>query len=281
MTLLLLYWSVVTVVAAALNMRVSDTFSWSELAFDAAIGAIHGAALYAGTRPDAGAAAQLALVASHGVPGWLAVSSAGFGPGQATTPADLSSLCGALGAFRIAATLWAAGGDRLAASLGPRADTASLAVSLLVAPAKLPFALVTSAVGLLIWIGGAVWAAARQPLDEAEGPRVGFASGVFFTELWPTARGYHSTALGWTVHTWFGRTPFRHELFHTRQYIYMSDWLVPFWILGALWGLISARIAGLPADARAAFAAYPDRTREIGNPIEIAPYRLPILAGSR
>lgn len=64
--------------------------------------------------------------------------------------------------------------------------------------------------------------------------------------------------------------PFKHELYHTRQYIYMSDWLIPFWLVGAIWGAISGASAGEDAGRMATAAK-----GHVGNPIEIAAYKLP------
>jgi hypothetical protein len=133
-----------------------------------------------------------------------------------------------------------------------------------VAPAKLPFAVVTGSVGLLIWLGGLFWTILGKG-------KAGFAGGVFFTEFDPSNSTYYATTVGFTVNTWQGATPFRHELYHTRQYIYMCDWMIPFWLLGTLWGLISTAIAGLTVTPSSAFAA---RSKpEVGNPLEVAAYR--------
>jgi hypothetical protein len=65
--------------------------------------------------------------------------------------------------------------------------------------------------------------------------------------------------------------PFKHELYHTRQYIYMSDWLIPFWCLGCVWGVISAASSSEhEVSADLAFGADGD----IGNPVEVAAHRL-------
>ena len=98
------------------------------------------------------------------------------------------------------------------------------------------------------------------------------AGGAFFAEFKPTASGFHATTLGFAINTWFGNTPLQHELYHTRQYIYMGDWLTPFWVVGMLWGVISAAISGTAISTSVAFAA--DSSKEVGNPIEVAAYHM-------
>jgi hypothetical protein len=166
--------------------------------------------------------------------------------------------------LRLGATLWAAAWDYVSVALGAKLDWGPFFFSLVVAPVKMLFSLFTSAIGLLIWIAGLFWA--------IFGPgHCGFAGGVLFTEFGPGSGGYYATTVGFTVHTWQGNTPFKHELYHTRQYIYMGDWLIPFWVMGTLWGVISAAASSTHSvGADTAFGADGD----VGNPIEIAAYRL-------
>ncbi len=268
----LLFWPNVVVLCAALNMLISWTFSWAELIFDILIGVIAGYFLFAGTQPDPHPAVSFFFVFSHGVPAllwWITDRFADLG--QAMDPRDFIAWMALL---RVGAVVWTAALDRVSTLLGSKLGWGAFFFSFLVAPAKLMFAMVTSAVGVLIWLGGLVWAIASDG-------KASFAGGVLVDEFKPgSTSGYHATTLGWTVHTWYGKCPYKHELYHTRQYIYMGDWLIPFWLLGCLWGLISMAIAMALADeakrkkmsisSQHAFGA----DGEIGNPIEIAAYKL-------
>lgn len=267
----LLFWPNVVVVCAALNMLITWTVSWAELIFDVMIGVIAGYFLYAGVQPDPHPAVTFFFIFSHGVPAavwWLTDGLATLGTGM-----DPAAFIGWMALLRVGAVLWTAGFDRISTLLGARLGWGAFFFSFVVAPAKLMFATFTSAVGFLIWLAGFFWAFG--------GGRASFAGGVLLTEFKPgSATNYHATTLGWTVHTWHGNCPYTHELYHTRQYIYMGDWLIPFWLLGCLWGVISMAIAIAAADetkrkamsisSRQAFGA----DGEIGNPIEIAAYKL-------
>ena len=257
----LLFWPAVLLVCAGINMLVTWTFSWSELIFDYAIGVVVGVVFFVGTQSNAGGAELFFLVFSHGLFGLLWAASDGFQ--QSVGSAE--TFCWMLAGVRVGATLWSAAWDRVSSLLGAKLDWGPFFFSLLVAPAKLPFALVTSAIGLLIWLAGMFWAIFGSG-------KAGFAGGVFFAEFSPGTSGHHATTLGFTVHTWFGNTPLTHELYHTRQYIYMCDWLIPFWVLGTLWGLISAAAAKLTVSPAVAFGA--DSAKKVGNPIEIAAYHI-------
>lgn len=254
----LLFWPVVVLVCAGINMLISRTFSWSELIFDFLIGVLAGYFLYAGIQPGASAIELFFFIFSHGLLALIWVFSGPF--------TDPTSFIWIMAGLRIGATLWATAWDHLSVSLGARLAWGPFLFSLLVAPAKMMFSLVTSAFGLLIWLAGLVWAIAGKG-------KAGFAGGVLYTEFSPGSGGYHATTVGFTVHTWFGKTPFEHELYHTRQYIYMSDWLIPFWCLGCIWGIISAAISSkYTVSTEMAFGA--SSTEDIGNPIEVAAHRL-------
>jgi len=253
-----LFWPIVMLLCAGINMLISWTFSYSELIFDLLIGFLAGYFLFAGSHAGANGAEIFFFVFSHGLLALIWVLTDGF--------AEPTSFIWIMAGVRIGATIWSAAWDYVSVKLGARLDWGPFFFSLVVAPAKMMFSLVTSAVGLLIWLGGLVWAIAGKG-------KAGFAGGVLYTEFSPGASGYHATTVGWTVHTWYGITPFKHELYHTRQYIYMSDWLIPFWCLGTLWGVISAAISSKhTVSAQTAFGA--SKTDEVGNPIEIAAYRL-------
>jgi len=258
----LLFWPGVVLLCAGLNMLLSWTFSWSELIFDYLVGAISGYFLFAGISPDADAATKFFFVFSHGFFAWIYLISDSF-RGAFTDPA---SFFWTMAAIRLGATLWSTLLDHASVALGAKLDWAPFFFSFLVAPAKFSFALVPSGVGLLIWIAGLANAIFGKG-------KAGFAGGVLFTEFAPGAGGYHATTIGFTTHAWFGDMPFKHELYHTRQYIYLGDWLIPFWCLGVLWGLASAALAkGHSVSAEVAFGA--DKNDEVGNPIEVAAHHL-------
>lgn len=253
-------WPAVVLACAGINMLVSWTFSWSELIFDYLIGVVAGLFLFLGTRDDPETWISVMFVFSHGLFALLWWVSDGF----REVFGDAAAFIGIMALIRVVSTAWAAGWDRLSAHLGCHGVGPAL-FALVVAPAKLPYAWATSAVGLLIWLGGLV--------NVAIGPgRVALAGGTLCTEFMPGSAGYSATTLGFTIHCWSGKMPFAHELYHTRQYIYMGDWLIPFWLLGCVWGAISTAIAGRPVDRYAMFAA--DTQREIGNPLEVAAYHL-------
>jgi len=150
--------------------------------------------------------------------------------------------------------------------LGAKLAPGPFFFSLLLFPVKVCFAWVTGGIGFLIWIVGVIWAAAGTG-------KAGFAGGVFFDEFAPGAGDPPATTLGFTIHTWSHDTPFEHELYHTRQHIYMSDWLIPFWCVGLLWGVISAAIAkGFTVSYHLAVGA--DKAKEVGNSIEVAAYHI-------
>ncbi len=253
-----LFWPVVVLICAGINMLISWTFSWSELLFDLGIGFIAGYFLFAGAHPGASGIELFFFIFSHGLLALIWAVDGAF--------VDPTTFIWIMAGVRIGTTIWAAGWDYLSVKFGARLHWAPFFFALVVAPAKMMFSLVTSAIGLLIWLVGLGWAIAGKG-------KAGFAGGILYTEFFPKKSGYHATTVGWTVHTWFGKTPFKHELYHTRQYIYMGDWLIPFWCLGTLWGVISAAISSKhEVSTQTAFGA--STSDEVGNPIEIAAYRL-------
>ena len=253
----LVFWPAVVLLCAGINMLISWTFSWPELIFDLFIGFLAGYFLYAGAQPDPHAAVSFFFVFSHGVAALAWTLTGGF----MDRP---ENFLWAMAGLRLGATVWAAAWDYVSAALGARLGWAAFGFSLVVAPVKMAFSIITSAVGVLIWLGGLAWAIFGKG-------KAGFAGGVLFTEFGPGGGGFHATTVGWTMHTWHGNTPFRHELYHTRQYIYMGDWLIPFWCLGTIWGVVSAAISSSHSvSAQLAFGASGD----VGNPIEVAAYRL-------
>lgn len=254
----LLFWPAVVLLCAGINMLISWTFSWSELIFDLLIGIIAGYFLFAGVQPNPGGAVSFFFIFSHGLFGLIWTLGGGF-----MQPEQFFWMMAGL---RIGATVWSAAWDYVSVALGAKLDWGPFLFSILVAPAKMIFSLVTTGVGFLIWLAGLAWAIGGKG-------KAGFAGGVLFTEFSPGGSGHHATTVGWTVHTWHGNTPFKHELYHTRQYIYMSDWLIPFWCVGIIWGLISAAASSSHSvSAQLAFGA--SSSDEVGNPIEVAAYKL-------
>jgi hypothetical protein len=262
-----LLWPGVVLVCALLNMLVSWTFSWSELVFDLLIGMTAGALLFLGTRPDPSGAEKFFFVFSHGFFGLLWSSVDSF----KTSFSDPEQFIWFMAGIRVGATLWCAAWDWLSDVIGADLGVGQVFFSLLLFPAKFPFALITGSIGFLIWIVGMIYAIASKG-------KASFAGGCFVDQFDPTAGGEHSTTFGWVIHTWHGTTSFRHELYHTRQYIYMGDWLMPFWVVGCGWGAISAAIKkangpkGTTFDSHLIIGAHKGDIHA-GNPIEVAAYQ--------
>ena len=96
------------------------------------------------------------------------------------------------------------------------------------------------AAGLLIWLAGVV----RSFFGT--GGRVGFLGGIFYTE-WnrDDTDGEWTTTVGCTVQSWKNRFSrvIQHELYHTRQCIYLHDFMMPAWLVGELVRVIASRTA--------------------------------------
>ena len=264
----LLVWPAVVLGCALGNMLISWTFSWSELVMDYFVGLFIGIFFVAGTEADAGALTSFFLTASHGVFGllkWWGVEAL----------ADPETLfwwsAGAMGA----ATVWSAALDHGAVAIGTGVGGAFYSILLL--PVKLAFALFTTVVGLLIMIVGVIARAAKGGTDNGD-DWFALAGGALFMGWGNT--GTHATTFGVAVNVFNGDIAdvVEHELYHTRQYIYLHDWLGIFYFtFAALWGVISAKIhadsSGTSFDAALAFRAEVDGASEVGNPIEAAAYR--------
>ncbi len=171
----LVFWPVVVLLCAGINMLVSRTFSWAELIFDLLIGVVAGYFLYAGAQSGAQGVVSFFFVFSHGMLALIWTLTNGF----MDKPADFFW---AMAGLRIGATLWAAAWDNVSVALGAKLHWAPFLFSLVVAPVKMMFALATSAIGLLIWLSGLAWAIFGK--GEA-----GFAGGVLFTEFGPGGAG--------------------------------------------------------------------------------------------
>jgi len=171
----LVFWPVVVLLCAGINMLVSRTFSWAELIFDLLIGVVAGYFLYAGAQSDAQGVVSFFFVFSHGMLALIWTLTNGF----MDKPADFFW---AMAGLRIGATLWAAAWDNVSVALGAKLHWAPFLFSLVVAPVKMMFALATSAIGLLIWLSGLAWAIFGKG-------KAGFAGGVLFTEFGPGGGG--------------------------------------------------------------------------------------------
>lgn len=255
-----IFWPLVIVIAALLNMAVSAVFSWSELVLDAVAGILVGIFFHMGTAKNAGAGAEFMLVFSQGLPGllhWWDIK-----PFDTRASMFLVSSIWIVGSTFLAAVF-----DRLAVAIGKQMSVGGGFFSILPFACKFPFALVTTAVGLLFFLVGIFRSIGKNG-------RVGFLAGVAYVE-WDTSSASSSSAttIGGTVQIWFGKFEalIEHELYHTRQCIYLHDWMIPMWLVGGIWGLISSAI-----DGNASFGCFKAarHDRELGNPIECAPYRI-------
>ena len=141
---------------------------------------------------------------------------------------------------------------------------------------------------VLFFLAGLFWFIVKKAQEDATKPntkcyvRLGFLGGVPYVE-WNTnvsPGNYSATTVGSMFNVWFGSASdvVKHELYHTRQCIYFHDWMIPFWLLGGLWGMISAAIANAtkaPADPDIAVLKSfhtAQRGKEVGNPMERAAY---------
>ncbi len=256
----LVFWPLAMLVAALLNMLITWTFSWSELVLDYFAGVVVGVFFTLGLREGAGVVSHIGLTMSGGLFGLLASVDVE----ALTRPTTL--FFASAGAM-VGATALTAVFDRITTSLRWNNTGAAIALSIPTILFKAPFTLVSSGVGMLFVLVGAIRAAASP------NGSVGFRGGVVYVE-WNTANGSTSaTTIGCTVQIWGGRFEhvFPHELYHSRQYIYLHDWLIPTWLVGGLWGWISSAIAG-NFSLTAFQAARHDS--EVGNPIERAAYRI-------
>ena len=253
--LALVFFPAALIVAALLNMLVWWSFSWSELVFDYLAGVAIGLSFYFATQPDAGGAAKFFLVWSQGIFGVLHIVGA---------ITDRAMLFYASAGTMVGATLVAALLDRAAVAIGKEQSLWGGLFSILVFPLKAPFSLLTTGIGLLFFLVGIF-------RSIGENGRVGFLAGVLYVEWNTSTDSSSATTVGGVVQIWNGKFEalIEHELYHSRQYIYLHDWLIPAWLLGGIWGLISSAATGSFA-LRCFQAAKHDK--EVGNPIERAAY---------
>jgi len=260
-----LFWPGVTIGAALLNMLITFKFSWSELIIDYLIGLAIGICFYYGTIGDVSHAEHFFLMVSTGVAGlfkWV-----GIWPKMS------------VGEFFMICAIWPASAvivtallDYAAVSIGwvsgqTGAKTGNVFLSILLLGCKWPFALITSVVGLVIGLIGMI---VRATQNNPQGGGFGFVGGAFWFE-WGLNTNKHATTFGCVINVFKGEISdvLGHELVHTRQYIYMHDWLGVFYFtIAGIWGAISREVATNPGDA-GYFRAH--GTDEIGNPIEIVP----------
>jgi hypothetical protein len=258
-----LFWPLVVLVAAGVNMLISSTFSWQELVIDTLIGMAIGLCFYFGTTgltDDHAGVQHFFLSVSIGLFGllkWIGVEAF----------QDHVTLFWVSSISVVGATAVSAGLDRVAVQVISReGDVCSGLWSLLEIGIKAPFGIFTTVVGMAIGIIGLFVACAKKP----DGG-FGFIGGVVYTQ-WGLA-GKHATTFSSYINVFEGKinTVIDHELYHTRQYIYLQDWLgTVYFTIGAIWGLISSAASSNPMDLGHAFRA----DGEVGNPIEIAAYKL-------
>lgn len=225
----LLYWPLALLIAAGLNMLIWWTFSWSELLMDYAIGVVIGTLFFVYTHGSTSWPVAGLLIMSHGLFGVLHVTGSLADPGQFFW----ASAGATVGCSLIAAAL-----DRAAVKAGKTMTFPRALLSLLIFFFKAPFSLVTSAVGLLIWLAGLI----RSFIGT--GGAVGFLAGVLYAEWNNTdTSGEWTTTVGFTVHSWKNTFDdvMEHELYHSRQCIYLHDWMIPAWLLGELLRVIFRR----------------------------------------
>jgi hypothetical protein len=256
-------WPAAVILCALLNMLITFKFSWSELIIDYLIGMVIGVCHYYG-------------MVGNDISGWehffLMVSTGLFGLLEWTGTIEMTSanffwLCVGCQAGCILLT---GALDYGAGAIGYSSNAqkgGNIALSFLIILFKFPWALVTTGVGLIIGIIGLIY---RATHTSPHGDGVGFVGGTLWFE-WG-GPPYHATTFGCVVNAFRGSVSdtFRHELVHSRQYIYMHDWLgVFFFTLAGIWGVISSAIGDTSFIGTRYWDAH--NTDEIGNPIEIVP----------
>jgi len=271
-----LAWPGVVLGCALLNMLLQWSFSWSELCIDYLVGMVVGLCFYFGTEKKPHEAAQFFLVFSNGLFGLLHACGV-----KALQHRDtlFAVSAGAMGGCVVVAGLL----DLATQAISKSMNLWGGLLSIVIAPLKFPWSFCTTAVGLLLWVVGLFTFIVRSIIlavkkanktntpDDEYITRVGILGGTPYVE-WSPRSGMYATTFGAVVMVWAGPVSkvIRHETYHTRQYIYLHDWLMPFSVVGGLWGLASAMIVKHSVsrdDFQAASA-----TREVGNPIERAAY---------
>jgi hypothetical protein len=276
----LLAWPGVIVGCALINMLCQWSFSWSELVLDYLAGIAVGLCFYFGTKTDADGAAHFFLVFSQGLFGLLHVLEVD----ALKDRADLFAIsAGCLGGSVLLAGLL----DLASRAISTEMTVGNGLLSILIAPLKLPWSFCTTAVGTLLFLAGLVWYIICKAKEDKNDPTtidkagIGHMGGIAYIEWNPKAApDFKATTLGATVMVWSGsvKDVIKHELYHTRQYAYLHDWMIPFWLLGGLWGMISAAIHNA-ANAKTdpdipVFCSFSAarHDKEVGNPLERAAY---------
>lgn len=253
-----LYWPLITMGAGLINNLFAWKFSYSELILNYLIGFVIGICFYFGTTGTVEWYEHLFLMVSTGLFGLLKWAGVDYFANGANL--FYWTAFGSLGVVVLACLL-----DLATAAIGKTMNVGGGFLSVLIFIIKAPFCIVTSLIGLLLGLIGLCVAAARKKGG------MSFLGGAFIFEWGGT--GTYATTFGWTVNIWQGTTEsvLEHELYHTRQYVYMHDWLGIFYFtIAGIWGLISSAAAN-DFQGRYYYAAH--TTDEYGNPIESVPYR--------
>jgi hypothetical protein len=256
------FWPGVVIGSALLSMLTVLRFSWSELIIDYMAGVVIGIFFFLGTEPNPSAPFKFLLVFSQGLWGLLYVF------GKITSRMQLFEIAAASTGI---ATLAAGLLDLGTQAIGKDRNVGSGILSFFIVLIKLPFSLFTSGVGLVFWLIGCL-------RSIGEGGKVGL-NGALYVEWSTGGASAKATTLGATVQVWFGSfsTLIDHELYHTREYIYLRDWMIPFWLVGGIWGWISdgiwaAQEPGRSFKVESFSTAMKDA--EVGNPLERVPYQI-------
>lgn len=265
-------WPAVIVGSALINMLISWTFSWSELIIDYMIGVVIGITFYYGTVGEVTGVEHFFLTVSTGIFGllkWVEVE-------KLREPETLFLVCAVA---TVGSVLLTAALDRGAAALKNPESPGGVILSILIFPMKAPFALITSLLGLILggigMIAMAIRKSSASPGAVTKGG-VAFIGGTIFFD-WGLS-GRHATTFGSVVNVFKGRTAkvIEHELYHSRQYIYLRDWLGVFYFtIAGIWGIVSSAIAaatGKNPSFQTAHFFRADSSKEVGNPLERAAY---------
>jgi hypothetical protein len=223
----LVCWPAVVMVSALLNMAIWLSFSGWEFLFCWLVGVGLGTCFWCFTnveRSERGWWRTLLMLAGHGIFGLL---------GKTSLFASARSLFWWCAGCTVGATALAALLDHAAVAIGGEVTAGGVVLSVVVFLLKAPFCLFETAVGVVFFIVGAIHAA-----GDADA-KVGFNGGVLYSE-WDRSPadtgGTQATTLGATVFCWKLRfcQNMRHELYHSRQNIYMRDLMIPTWCIGFL-----------------------------------------------
>lgn len=261
-------WPGVVVLSALISMLTQWRFSWSELIVVALAGTMLGLFFFRGTEPDATGFEKFGLVFSHGLWGLLFLTD------RITSREDLfwTATVATLGATLVAGIL-----DRVSIAIGTDQNWGGFFLSLLVLlPVKLPFALFTTAVGVLLFVVGSVPVllhVTKITKDFGEDSAVGLNGGLLYAEWDNSSSSKIAITLGATVQVWAGTMAgvIEHEIYHSRQYLFLRDWMIPAYLFGGVWGLVSSAIDG--SFSMAAFVTA-KHDKDVGNPMECVGWQI-------